>query len=227
MKRIRGLIYDCDGVLFESRKANLAYYNAVLSEFNEPPVKESDHQKAHLCHTAASADVLHQLLGKERVTKAMAVAERLDYREFIPFMQPQPGMTEAISTLSKSFPLAIATNRGYSMPSILKHFGLTEYFQVIVTSRDVLQPKPAPDMLHVAAKNLLMAPDEILFIGDSELDQAAAKAAGMRFAIYRGRLQADIQLDHHDELVALLKGLPSQSGCTTRPSQNENWELQT
>lgn len=227
MKGIRGLIYDCDGVLFESRKANLAYYNAVLSKFNEPLVKESDHQKAHLCHTAASAEVLHHLLGKERVAKAMSVAERLDYREFIPFMQPQPGMPEAISTLSKSFPLAIATNRGHSMPSILNHFGLTEYFQVVVTSRDVLQPKPAPDMLHVAAKNLQLAPDELLFIGDSELDQAAAKAAGMRFAIYRGRLQADMQLDHHDELVSLLKGLSSQPNCLTRDSQNECRKLKT
>ena len=225
MKSIRGLIYDCDGVLFESRKANLAYYNAVLSEFNEPPVKESDHQKVHLCHTAASGYVLHQLLGKERVTKAMSVAERLDYREFIPFMQPQPGMNEAISTLSKSFPLAIATNRGYSMPSILDHFGLTEYFQVVVTSRDVLQPKPAPDMLYVAAKKLQLVPDELLFIGDSELDQAAAKAAGMRFAIYRGRLQADMQLDHHDELVSLMKGLPYQPNCPTRASKNKNSSL--
>jgi phosphoglycolate phosphatase-like HAD superfamily hydrolase len=29
MNRIRAIIYDCDGVLFESRRANLAYYNAL------------------------------------------------------------------------------------------------------------------------------------------------------------------------------------------------------
>ena len=38
MNNINGIIFDCDGVLFESRKANLAYYNAVLSQFGEPPV---------------------------------------------------------------------------------------------------------------------------------------------------------------------------------------------
>ena len=38
---------------------------------------------------------------------------------------------------------------------------------------------------------------------DSELDQAAARMAEMPFAIYRGDLQADVQLQHHEELVVL------------------------
>ena len=45
---------------------------------------------------------------------------------------------------------------------------------------------------------------QLLFVGDSELDQAAALAAGMPFAVYRGSLQADVQLEHHGELVELL-----------------------
>ena len=64
MNGIRGIVFDCDGVLFESRKANLAYYNAVLAHFDEPPVEETDHAKAHICHTAASTHVLRHLLGE-------------------------------------------------------------------------------------------------------------------------------------------------------------------
>ena len=206
MKGIRGIVYDCDGVLFESRKANLAYYNTVLSHFGEAPVEESDKERAHLCHTAASTQVFRSLLGEERVAEALGLAETLDYRQFIPFMEPEPGMREALAILSASFPLAVATNRGYSMPSILEHFGLSEFFSTVVTSRDVPRPKPAPDMLHEAARRLQCNETELLLIGDSELDQVAASSAGMSFAVYKGELKADLMLQHHGELVELFAG---------------------
>ncbi len=203
MNGIRGIIFDCDGVLFESRKANLAYYNTVLSYFGESPVEESDHTRAHLCHTAASTHVFAQLLGAQRAPKALSLAAELDYRQFIPFMEPEPGMREALSQLVGAYPLAVATNRGHSMPNILEHFGLSEFFQVVVTSCDVEHPKPAPDMLHEAARRLQYSTSELLFVGDSELDQAAARMAGMPFAVYRGDLQAELRLEHHGELVEL------------------------
>lgn len=206
MNDIRGIVFDCDGVLFESRKANLEYYNTVLACFDEPPVAEADHAKAHLCHTAASTQVLQHLLGEKRAPQALSIAAQLDYRQFIPFMEPEPGMREALAALAESYPLAIATNRGHSMPGILEHFGLTGYFSTVVTSRDVNRPKPAPDMLFEAAKRMQLAPQELLFVGDSELDKAAANSAGMHFAAYRGNLQADLRLEHHAELVSLLIG---------------------
>jgi len=203
---ICGLIFDCDGVLFESRKANLAYYNTVLSHFGEGPVDPADYQRAHLCHTAASPDVFMELLGAERTPTALALAAELDYRQFIPYMEPEPGMQESLANLACIYPLAVATNRGSSMLSILEHFSLSSYFQVVVTSRDVASPKPAPDMLIEAARQLQYAPQQLLFVGDSELDQAAARSAGMRFAVYRGELQADVRLEHHAELLDLLVG---------------------
>jgi len=203
MNGIRGIVFDCDGVLFESRKANLEYYNTVLAYFDEPPVDEADHAKAHLCHTAASTQVLQHLLGEKRAPQAFSIAAQLDYRQFIPYMEPEPGMREALAALTELYPLAIATNRGHSMPSILEHFGLTRYFATVVTSRDVTHPKPAPDMLFEAAKRMQLAPYDLLFVGDSELDKAAADSAGMQFAAYRGNLQADLRLEHHAELVSL------------------------
>jgi len=83
---------------------------------------------------------------------------------------------------------------------------LSSYFSTVVTSRDVKHPKPAPDMLYEAAKRMRLAPRELLFVGDSELDQAAAKSAGMPFAVYRGDLQADLRLEHHGVLVSLFVG---------------------
>lgn len=205
---VRGLIYDCDGVLFESRRANLAYYNAVLDHLGEPRVQEEDWEKAHLCHTASSPQVFEVLLGPERTGEALAFAATLDYRRFIPLMDPEPGMVRALEELSARLPLAVATNRGTSMPAILAHFGLARFFQAIVTSRDVARPKPYPDMLLRAARELGLKEGELLFIGDSELDREASRAAGIRFVAYKGEVAGgDLKIGGHPELVDLLRAV--------------------
>ncbi len=201
MKDIRGIVYDCDGVLFQSQKANLAYYNAILEHFGEPEVRSRDKEKALLCHTAASPQVLATLMGSERVKEALTFAGNLDYRRFIPYMSPEPGLTQALELLSAHFPLAIATNRGNSMSEILAHFGIEGYFRAVVTSRDVVRPKPYPDMLLLAAEKLGVATENLLFVGDSELDRRAARAAGILFAAYGRGVRGEFAIYSHQELT--------------------------
>lgn len=203
MNSVAGIVFDCDGVLFESRAANLAYYNAILEWFNEPPVESSDEVRSQLCHTAASPEVLRILLGEGRVDTALDVARSLDYRRFIPKMEPEPGVVETLSVLSARFPLAVATNRGGSMHEILEHFELAGFFRAVVTSRDVPRPKPHPDMLIEAARRLALEPRQLLFVGDSELDRSAAAAAGICFAAYRSNLSGELQLASHQQLLDL------------------------
>lgn len=204
MNEIRGIIYDCDGVLFESRQANLAYYNAVLDHLGEPPVTVADREKAHICHTAASPQVFDFLLGPARAEQALSYAATLDYRQFIPFMTPEPGMVETLAALSMRMPLAVATNRGTSMVEILRHFGLAGYFQTVVTSRDVPRPKPHPDMLELAVRRLELKKHELLFVGDSELDREAARHAGIRFVAYKTQMPGEMAIDGHQELLTVI-----------------------
>lgn len=206
MTGLRGVIFDCDGVLFESHRANLAFYNAVLDYFGEAPVRPEETARAHLCHTAASPRVLETLLGNERAAAGLAYAASLDYRQFIPFMTPEPGLQPSLAQLAKTLPLAVATNRGRSVRAVLKHFALEDFFSVVVTSKDVAAPKPSPDMLLLALQQLKLAPEEVLFVGDSELDQAAARAAGIRFVAYKGMIEGDYAVHSHRELVTLLQG---------------------
>lgn len=201
MNHIEGIIFDCDGVLFESRQANLKYYNRIFAKFSYPPVTLEQSQKAHLCHTASSPVVLAELMSADDLRPALLYAATLDYREFIPFMRPEPNLKEVLGQLAVRYPLAIATNRGASIEPILSHFGLENFFSVVVTCRDVAQPKPAPDMLLLAAKKLNVLPEKCLFIGDSELDQQAALGARVRFFSYGGLLSGELSLENHLQLL--------------------------
>lgn len=206
MQGIRGIVFDCDGVLFESRNANLAYYNAVLAEFGEPPVWPHETERAHLCHTAASPQVFATLLGAERASAALVTAASLDFRRFIPEMLPEPFLVETLVALAARFPLAVATNRGNSMHEILVHFDLARFFHTVVTSRDVVRPKPHPDMIHLAARRLELQEEELLFIGDSELDQAAAREAGVAFVAYRNDGIGAVSVASHRHFLRLVEG---------------------
>lgn len=207
MSRIEGIIFDCDGVLFESKNANLAYYNRIMERFSYPLVRAEQKERAHLCHTASSPDVLAVLVTQDDWQPALDYAATLDYREFIPYMLPEPHLTPVLEQLAREYPLAIATNRGTSVEPILSHFGLESYFRTVVTSKDVERPKPAPDMLLLAAERLGLAPEKCLFIGDSELDQQAAAGANVRFAGYGGLESSELSLQSHLQLLEYLPRL--------------------
>jgi HAD superfamily hydrolase (TIGR01549 family) len=196
----KGIIFDCDGVLFQSQPANIAYYNHIFSEMQVEIVTEGS-MEADVCHTAASPEVFRQLLGADRVEDALYVARTVDYRQFIPLMVPEDGMINTIDELSRSLPLAIATNRGRSMNDVLEHFSIASYFQEVVTSTDVSQPKPAPDMLHLAAELLCEKEHSLIFIGDSILDYRAATGAGMSFLSFQWDIDGVQRIDSFKELL--------------------------
>jgi HAD superfamily hydrolase (TIGR01509 family) len=201
MKGLAAIIFDCDGVMFESKSANLAFYNRIFREFGYAPVALDQQERAHICHTASSVNVLKSLMDDAHLVEALAFSATLDYREFIPQMTPVVGLKEVLEFLQGRYPLAVATNRGGSIVPVLEHFGLQRYFDVVVNSNDVARPKPAPDMLLLAVEKLNAVPGDCLFIGDSELDMQAARGAQVRFASYGGAVPgSDFSLQQLGEL---------------------------
>lgn len=82
--------------------------------------------------------------------------------------------------LEDNFKIALATNayRETTLKSI-KFLGISSYFHTIVTAQDVQNVKPAPDMLLKSIKELKSK--KALFVGDSNNDKYAAKAAKIPF----------------------------------------------
>lgn len=204
MTDMRALIFDCDGVLFESQRANLAYYNRIFQRFGHPTIEDLDGPAARFCHTASSPVVLGRLMDAACLEAALAYAATLDFREFVPLMTEAQGLKENLARLSACLPLAVATNRGDSMWQLLSHFELADFFQTVVTCRDVKKPKPAPDMLLLAANRLAVSPQDCVFVGDSDFDRQAALAAGMKFIAYGTALEHDDRVTSHAQLARLL-----------------------
>jgi HAD superfamily hydrolase (TIGR01509 family) len=69
---------------------------------------------------------------------------------------------------------------------LLNRLGIRELFQAVVTSEDVVNQKPAPDIFLEAARRLGVAPQFCRAYEDTDLGMQAIHAAGMEAVDVRG-----------------------------------------
>ncbi|MGX1265113.1 HAD superfamily hydrolase (TIGR01509 family) [Rossellomorea marisflavi] len=88
------------------------------------------------------------------------------------------------------------THRGESAVSMLKTFGLAEYFTDFITEEHGFERKPSPDaILHLLSKHAI-APKKAIMIGDRDLDIMAGKNAGIDACLFTDKPVSDSQADY-------------------------------
>lgn len=197
------IIFDCDGVMFDSRQANLNFYNHILAHFGLPPLTGEDTEFVHT-HTAVES-LNHILRGSPYLAQAQQFRLKLDYTPFIKDMVMEPGLKEVLEFLKPRYALAVATNRSTTIGKVLELNGLSHYFDLVVSSLDVKNPKPHPESIYRIAGFFGISPDECLYVGDSLVDYETARSAGVGFISYKNReLDADYHVDCLMEIAGLL-----------------------
>jgi HAD superfamily hydrolase (TIGR01509 family) len=139
--------------------------------------------------------------GDPKREDALSFAKTIRYRDLMPYMRMEDGFVSALDQLKGHTSLAICTNRAASMDMIIEDFGLTGYFEYIMTADQVTHPKPHPEPLFKVLEYFGIEPEEALFIGDGEVDMQAAKGAGVPFISYKSNLPGLARIQHHAEIV--------------------------
>ena len=197
------IIFDCDGVMFDSRQANVNFYNHILSHFGLPPLTDKDVEFVHM-HTVVES--LHYIFrGTPYGAKAQEYRLKLDYVPFIKDMVMEPGLKEVLNILKPNYGLAVATNRSNTIEKVLAINGLSRYFDIVVSSLDVENPKPHPEPIFKILKFFQIEPQECLYVGDSEVDFTVCQASGVPFIAYRNKsLKADYYIDNLLDILKIL-----------------------
>ena len=203
LQKIKAIIFDCDGVLIDSRESNEAYYNHILEHFGQPALTE---ELLRMIQFLTAGEVMaHAFDGTGLLDDALTYEKALDNDQFIPLIHVEPNTREVLSHLRQKYRTAIATNRGKSLRPLLAYYGLATMFDMVVSNYDVSQPKPNPECLNIILKHFRLMPGEALYIGDNEIDQVLCERAGMPFIAYKNSsLQATHHIGDHLELLELI-----------------------
>ena len=204
MKRILAVIFDCDGVMFDSRQANINYYNSVRTHFNLPPMSEDEVRFVHM-HTADES-IRHIFRNTPLVEQALAYRMQTEYTPFIQHMIMEPGLKELLERLKPRYRLAVATNRSDTIGEVLQSNGLSDFFDIVVSSLDVQNPKPHPESIHKILDFLNLSKEQCLYVGDSLVDWQTARAADVPFAAYQNEnLETPLKITGLLEIIELLE----------------------
>ncbi len=194
--------FDCDGVMFDSKDANRAYYNHLLDHFDLPAMTPEQLAFAHM-HTVDEA-LAHLIRDKATRDDAHAYRRQLGYLPFLKFMRMEPGLVPLLETLRPRYKTAVATNRTDTMGHVLADNQIEHLFDLVVCALDVRFPKPHPEELDKVISHFSVTPREVIYVGDSTVDEMAATAAGIPFVAYRN---PDLTADHHIRHLAEIADL--------------------
>lgn len=179
---IKGIIFDLDGTLLDTIDDLMSACNQVLSADNLPQYNRSDYQRFVGNGMRVLVDRAYQhTLSAVELDNKLACFKKFYHQVYCEQTQPYLGVKEALIELqSKGIKLAVCTNKNhqYVAPMLAKF--LPEITFVGALGEQPAYPhKPDPTMALILAKQMECLPEEILFVGDSEVDIQTAHAAKM------------------------------------------------
>lgn len=181
MKHFNTVIFDLDGTLLNTLTDLHLSVNKALAEGGFPARTESEVRSAlgngyhYLMEHCAPAGT-----EEHKIKEILAVFEDYYYRHSMDNTRPYDGIPETIDLLNaKGFKMAIVSNKGMkAVKELARHF-FGDSIGIAIGESEKVRRKPAPDSVAEAMSLLGSTKEETLYVGDSEVDIATAKNAGI------------------------------------------------
>ncbi len=198
------VIFDCDGVMFDSKFANQTYYNQLLEHFGYPQMDAEELEYVHIHNVKESTSHIFRHYPEQDLQAVDRYREETGYAPFLKFMNMEEDLIEFLEFCKPQYQLAISTNRTNTMEPILDIFKLGHYFCKVMTAENAKRPKPAPDALLEILDYCQCHADEAIYIGDSIIDREHSAACNMRLIGFKNdELPAEYHVNSFMEICDL------------------------
>ena len=182
---MKAVIFDLDGTLLNTLQDLCNSTNAALAQYGYP---------------ARSIDEVRSFVGngvKLLILRALRIEKPEDCPDFDDVFAAfrahygvhsndrtcaYPGVMELLKKLkSANAPMAIVSNKLDPAVKQLNEIYFQEYISVAIGENEAagVRKKPAPDTVYAALRELGVSAEQAVYVGDSEVDIATAKNAGI------------------------------------------------
>lgn len=198
------IVFDCDGVMFDSKRANIEYYNHLLHYFSQAPMSHEEEEYVHMSSVKDSIDHIFRDAPQVSRDAIDAYKSQIGYGPFLQYMKMEADLVDFLQATQDRYNLAISTNRSDTMVPLLEEHNLTHYFEKVVTALTAARPKPAPDGLLEILDHFQCLPAETIFIGDSIFDLHQASACQVDLIAFKSpKLRSRYHVNSFLEILRL------------------------
>lgn len=226
------ILIDLDGTLVDTAPDIVAAANCMLADLHAPALP-FDLVSSFI--GKGVTNLVHCVLNVSELNTQISVttAEMIFFKHYRVLNgslgKVYPGVLEGLGILKKhGFRLACVTNKPFLLAQdLLRITGLANYFELLIGGDSLPQMKPAAEPLLHACAVFKGSAKHAVMVGDSKVDCAAAKAAGMPVLIvkygYPGvqalhELECDALIQSFIEIpyqfIAIKSGMKADIGAT-------------
>jgi HAD superfamily hydrolase (TIGR01509 family) len=177
---LRAVVFDLDGLMFNTEDL----YDVVGARILARRGQQFTAELKRAMMGRPSPVALQIMIDRHQLADTVADLEQESDELFTDILAtqlaPLPGLQALLAALeAAAIPKAIATSSRRSFTrTVLGRFDFEPRFQFLLTSEDVVQGKPHPEIYQRAAARLGLNPGQVLVLEDSENGCRAAVAAG-------------------------------------------------
>jgi phosphoglycolate phosphatase len=220
MLTLSALVFDLDGTLIDSRGDIVRSCNRALVASGRAPLPAAaveslvgDGSRTLVARAAGLPEADPAVDGLLAAFLEDYLAHPVEHTSLL------PGVLAALDALD-GWPLAVCTNkaRGVTL-KVLAALGISSRFAAVIAGGDTPDRKPSPGPVLAALAALGVGPAQAALVGDSPVDVAAGRAAGVLVVAIPGPFVTTAQLAAAgpDVLLSSIDALPAWSRAARGP----------
>lgn len=203
---LNAVLFDLDGTLIDTNELVIDSFKYTFNALNKP---SPSRQEIIKCFGEPLIVTMSNFF--DDVHEAIRIYREFNLKHHDERIALYNNVEETLCDLRKrGYKLGVVTSKNKSTAYRgLEHFNILNYFDVLVSSDDVKNPKPHEEPVLTACKSLNIDPKKAIMIGDSVYDiisgkNAGSKTCGVLYSFMKDEL-LNIKADYYiSDLIEIL-----------------------
>ncbi len=206
MSKIKGLLFDLDGVLVTTEHNHFVAWKRTADALGVPFTEKENEKLKGVSRIDSLKKILEMgsvFIGEEEFEDLLQSKNEfyLDSIQNLNQSDLLPGVLNLLTTAKQSGLKLGVGSSSKNANMILDLLQIRDMFDVVVDGNGVSDPKPHPEVFLNGAKALGLEPDECLVFEDALSGIAAAKAGGFRAIGVGNPAIMEIADEYYDDLT--------------------------